>query len=107
MKRLPVILIGLGVLACVIGWGAWRVLTYDYRMQRLGYELMDSIDAFQATHHRLPTYDELAGNDDELTIEFKGENFYYEIMDDGNYWVGYLHDAETTCVCTSATREWQ
>lgn len=112
MKRKSLIFAILAGILAFVGWWGWRFKTYDARMQRIGYELMDTIDAYYAMHHRLPNQVSELGDivkEDYMSFEFKGETFYYDILADSvSYWIGYLdkQDFGITHSCPSTTRVW-
>ena len=92
----------------VIAFIAYESLSYNSRMDKLGYELMQKIDSYKEKHGHLPKDLSEIGIDGEFhSNHFKGGTFYYTISNDSTYWLEYSLDAENNRGISSAKRIWQ
>src|SRR5258708_10046357 len=105
MSKRRVVRIGILVLVCIgiaIGIYAWDPMRWLHRQDfRTGNEIVSRIDAFRASHKRLPENLKEVGLDDrEFTV------FYRKISDDENVvWFGTtLGESETD---NSRTKKWE
>lgn len=93
-------LIGVAVLT-------YRTLTYNTRMDELGYELMQKIDSHKEKTGFLPKdLSEIGIDVDDECYHYKGGIFYYTILNDSIYCLEYPLDAENNRGITSDNRIW-
>lgn len=88
-----------------VGFSNYFASSEDRRMQQLGEELMDQVDAFKAQNHRLPTsLTEIGLETFQEGFKYKDEGFYYTRMNDSIYIIEYAAGVDKNMSCFSNAR---
>lgn len=82
--------------------------TWQARMEEKGNQIVTLIQAYKASYGHYPKDLTLLGMtaNDREGYNYKGENFYYDRMDDGTFQLYYARDAEHNTVYNSLIGTW-